>query len=63
VLHRGVGSAGAVALSQEELASAAGTSRESLVRVLRSLREQGIVRTGRKRIDILAPDRLYELVG
>jgi CRP-like cAMP-binding protein len=63
VLHRGVGSAGAVALSQEELASAAGTSRESLVRVLRLLREQGIVRTGRRRIDILAPDRLYDLVG
>lgn len=63
VLHRGVGSAGVVALSQEELASAAGTSRESLVRVLRLLREQGIVRTGRRRIDILAPDRLYDLVG
>ncbi|PRY42498.1 Crp/Fnr family transcriptional regulator [Umezawaea tangerina] len=62
-LHRGVGSAGAVALSQEELASTAGTSRESLVRVLRLLREQGIVSTGRRRIDILAPDRLYELVG
>lgn len=62
-LHRGVGSEGEVALSQEELAGIAGTSRESLVRVLRSLRQQGIVRTGRKRIEILEVDRLFELAG
>jgi CRP-like cAMP-binding protein len=62
-LHRGVGSSGAVSLSQEELAGIAGTSRESLVRVLRALRSQGIVRTSRRRIDILEVDRLYELTG
>jgi CRP-like cAMP-binding protein len=62
-LHRGVGSSGAVSLSQEELAGIAGTSRESLVRVLRALRSQGIVRTSRRRIDILEVDRLYELAG
>ena len=62
-LHRGVGSSGAVSLSQEELAGIAGTSRESLVRVLRALRSEGIVRTSRRRIDILEVDRLYELAG
>ncbi|MBB5801253.1 CRP-like cAMP-binding protein [Saccharothrix ecbatanensis] len=61
--QRAANSSGVAALSQGELASIAGTSRESLVRVLRSLRKQGIVRTSRHRIDILDPDRLYELIG
>ncbi|CAL9366692.1 Crp/Fnr family transcriptional regulator [Saccharothrix sp. NPDC042600] len=60
-LQRGIADQGAVSLSQEELAGIAGTSRESLVRVLRSLREQGIIRTGRKKIDILQVSRLYDL--
>ncbi|WP_307867639.1 Crp/Fnr family transcriptional regulator [Umezawaea beigongshangensis] len=64
---RGTGSSGdliaTIALSQEELAGIAGTSRESLVRVLRDLREQGVVRTGRRRITVLRPDRLRVLAG
>jgi CRP-like cAMP-binding protein len=60
-LRRGVAEQGAVSLSQEELAGIAGTSRESLVRVLRSLREQGIIRSGRRKIDILQVSRLYDL--
>ncbi|MEJ2855843.1 MULTISPECIES: Crp/Fnr family transcriptional regulator [unclassified Saccharothrix] len=60
-LRRGIADQGAVSLSQEELAGFAGTSRESLVRVLRSLREQGIIRTGRRKIDILQVGRLYDL--
>ncbi|MBB5955704.1 CRP-like cAMP-binding protein [Saccharothrix tamanrassetensis] len=60
-LERGIADQGAVALSQEELAGIAGTSRESLVRVLRSLREEGIISTGRRKIDILEVDRLYDL--
>ncbi|GAA3840372.1 Crp/Fnr family transcriptional regulator [Saccharothrix violaceirubra] len=61
VLHRGIADQGAVSLSQEEIASIAGISRESLVRVLRSLREKGIINTGRKKIDVVSPERLYDL--
>jgi CRP/FNR family transcriptional regulator, cyclic AMP receptor protein len=60
-LERGIADQGAVGLSQEELAGIAGTSRESLVRVLRSLRESGIISTGRRKIDIIDADRLYDL--
>ncbi|CCH34165.1 Crp/Fnr family transcriptional regulator [Actinosynnema sp. NPDC047251] len=60
-LERGIADQGGVALSQEELAGIAGTSRESLVRVLRALREEGIISTGRRKIDILEVDRLYDL--
>ncbi|MEU5692506.1 Crp/Fnr family transcriptional regulator [Actinosynnema sp. NPDC020468] len=61
-LRRGIADQGEVSLSQEELASTVGTSRESLVRVLRTLREEGIISTGRRKIDILRLDRLHELV-
>ncbi|RKT56904.1 Crp/Fnr family transcriptional regulator [Saccharothrix australiensis] len=60
-LERGIADQGAVSLSQEELAGIAGTSRESLVRVLRSLREEGVISTGRRKIEILAVERLYDL--
>jgi len=60
-LERGIADQGAVSLSQEELAGIAGTSRESLVRVLRSLREEGIISTGRRKVEILRVDRLYDL--
>jgi CRP-like cAMP-binding protein len=62
-LRRGIADQGAVALSQEELASIAGTSRESLVRVLRALREQGIITTGRRKIEIHRVGSLYELTN
>lgn len=44
--------------NQQELAEAVGTVREVVVRVLRELRQEGIVRTGRDRIVIVDPDRL-----
>ena len=50
-------------LSQEELAGIAGTSRESLVRVLRGLREEGIISTGRRKIDIHQVSRLYDFTN
>lgn len=47
-----------VAVSQTELAAAAGTVREVVVRVLRELRQEGMVRTQRDRIIIVDPLRL-----
>ncbi|HSE71092.1 MAG TPA: Crp/Fnr family transcriptional regulator [Nocardioidaceae bacterium] len=44
--------------SQQELADAVGTVREVVVRVLRELRTEGIVETGRDRIVIIDPARL-----
>lgn len=46
------------AVSQRELAEAVGTSREVVVRALRDLREQGVVRTSRDRIVVVDPARL-----
>jgi CRP/FNR family transcriptional regulator, cyclic AMP receptor protein len=48
----------AVRVTQQELAAAAGTVREVVVRTLRQLRECGAVRTERDRIIILDPARL-----
>ncbi|MDU0289949.1 Crp/Fnr family transcriptional regulator [Saccharothrix longispora] len=62
-LQRGIADQGAVALSQEELAGIAGTSRESLVRVLRALREEGIISTGRRKIEIHRVSRLYDFTN
>ncbi|WP_033437742.1 Crp/Fnr family transcriptional regulator [Saccharothrix sp. NRRL B-16314] len=62
-LRRGIADQGAIALSQEELAGIAGTSRESLVRVLRTLREEGIIGTGRRKIDIHHVGRLYDFTN
>jgi len=45
-------------ISQQDLADAVGTVREVVVRVLRELREEGIVQTGRDGIVILDPERL-----
>lgn len=45
-------------LSQQELADAAGSLRETVVRVLRELRETGLVHTGRDGITLLDPARL-----
>jgi len=45
-------------LSQQELADAAASLRETVVRVLRELREEGLVQTGREGITLLDPERL-----
>jgi CRP/FNR family transcriptional regulator, cyclic AMP receptor protein len=45
-------------VSQQELADAAGTVREVVVKVLRQLRERGLVRTGRDGVMILDPEGL-----
>jgi CRP/FNR family cyclic AMP-dependent transcriptional regulator len=45
-------------ISQQELADAVGTVREVVVRVLRELREVGVVHTGRDGITIRDPERL-----
>jgi CRP/FNR family cyclic AMP-dependent transcriptional regulator len=46
-------------ISQSELADAVGTSREGVVRVLKDLREAGLVETGRDGVTVLAPGRLH----
>jgi CRP/FNR family cyclic AMP-dependent transcriptional regulator len=50
-------------VSQQELASAVGTVREVVVRVLRELRQDGVVRTERDRIVLLEPARLIKEQG
>jgi CRP-like cAMP-binding protein len=47
-----------IPLAQQDVASLAGVSREATARVLRRLREEGTVETGRSRIVALHPDRL-----
>ena len=46
-------------LTQQELADDVGSVREVVVRLLRELREEGLIRTGRDEIEILDPDRLH----
>lgn len=53
----------AVRITQQELAAAAGTVREVVVRALRRLRESGAVRTERDRIIILDPALLTVELG
>jgi CRP/FNR family cyclic AMP-dependent transcriptional regulator len=45
-------------VSQEELADAVGTVREIVVRILRDMRNEGLVRTGRGWVELLDPMRL-----
>ena len=45
-------------VSQQALADAVGSVREVVVRVLRDLRSEGVIRTSRDGIEILLPDRL-----
>jgi biotin operon repressor len=52
-----------VQVSQQELADAVGTVREVVVRVLRELRRDGVVRTERDRIVLLEPARLIQEQG
>ena len=53
----------AVEITQQDLAAAAGTVREVVVRALRQLRESGVVRTERDRIVILDPAQLTVELG
>ena len=46
-------------VSQQALGDAIGCVREVVVRLLRELREEGLVRTGRDEIELLQPDRLH----
>jgi CRP/FNR family transcriptional regulator, cyclic AMP receptor protein len=46
-----------VPVSQQGLADALGTVREAVVRVLRELRQEGVVRTERDRMVIIDPAR------
>jgi CRP/FNR family transcriptional regulator len=50
-----------VRLTQEELAQAIGTSRESAARILRTWREDGILTTRRRNIEIHDVDRLISM--
>jgi len=52
-----------VRVSQRELADAVGTAREVVVRVLRELRQEGIVWTGRDQIVIADPAQLIQEHG
>jgi len=52
-----------VNVSQRELAEAVGTAREVVVRVLRELRQEGVVRTGRDQIVIADPTQLIQEYG
>jgi len=49
----------AARLSQQSLADAVGCVREVVVRLLRELRDEGLIRTGRDTIELLQPDRLH----
>lgn len=46
-------------ITQQDLADAIGSVREVVVRLLRDLREEGLIRTGRDQIELLDPDRLH----
>ena len=50
-------------LSQEELASLAGTSRATVTRAFGNWRKRGLVRTGHRRITILDPAGLRKVAG
>lgn len=49
-------------LSQEAIATLAGTTRESANRALSALRDQGIVQVGRDGIRVIDPEKLQELL-
>jgi CRP-like cAMP-binding protein len=48
-------------LSQEELASLAGTSRATVTRAFRNWRDRGLIRTGQRRITITDPQSLRQI--
>ncbi|MFF3315960.1 Crp/Fnr family transcriptional regulator [Streptomyces sp. NPDC003035] len=48
-------------LTQSELAGSVGASREAVARLLKQLRERGIVRTGRRGLVVVRPDVLRQM--
>ncbi|MBF6044442.1 cyclic nucleotide-binding domain-containing protein [Streptomyces sp. NRRL B-1677] len=48
-------------LTQSELAGSVGASREAVARLLKGLRERGIVRTGRRGLVVMRPDVLRRM--
>ena len=53
----------AMPLSQEDLASLAGTSRATVTRALGNWRQRGFIRTGQRRITIMDPGALRQIAG
>ena len=53
----------AMPLSQEDLASLAGTSRATVTRALGNWRQRGFIRTGQRRITIVDPGALRQAAG
>ncbi|MGW0737964.1 Crp/Fnr family transcriptional regulator [Streptomyces sp. NPDC002851] len=54
---------GQIALTHEQLAALAGTSRETCTKTLREFADRGLLRLARGRITILDPDRLRDEAG
>ena len=54
---------GYVPFSQSELASAIGASRIQIARVCGALRNAGVIRVKKRRLEILAPDQLQQLAS
>ncbi|MFI6344639.1 Crp/Fnr family transcriptional regulator [Streptomyces sp. NPDC050560] len=52
-----------IPLSKQELAGSVGASREMVQRLLRDLRERGVVSTGRRRMVITRPEVLRRIAG
>lgn len=50
-----------VRLSQQELADYAGTVREVVGRILRDLKDEQLVTTGRDEVVLLDPERLHDI--
>jgi CRP-like cAMP-binding protein len=50
-------------LTQEELASVAGTSRATVTRAFRNWRHRGFIRTAQRRITITDPDSLQQIAS
>ncbi|WP_230396522.1 Crp/Fnr family transcriptional regulator [Streptomyces blattellae] len=52
-----------IALTHQQIAALAGTSRETTTKVLRDFADQHLIRLARGRITVLAPDRLSDHAG
>jgi CRP/FNR family cyclic AMP-dependent transcriptional regulator len=52
-----------IALTHEQLAALAGTSRETCTKVLRDLADRHLIRLARRRITVLDPARLQDEAG
>ncbi|GAA2739915.1 MULTISPECIES: Crp/Fnr family transcriptional regulator [Kitasatospora] len=53
----------AIGLSQRELAGSVGASREAVARVLKELRDRGVVTTDRRRVVVRRPEVLRRIAG